>query len=294
MTRGGWREAHQIGLDGLVVLRLRDGDVRIRGIEGDTATVRTSDADDATSLSVERGTASLTITAGNGTATPDLDLEIPVRATVLVEASSSDIRAEGLLGQQRYQTTSGDIQVRDVAGDLSVEAVSGDLEITAVAAASIAARTVSGDLEIRATALAALRASTTSGDLTIDAAFVADGPYTLETVSGDAGLISRGPLRVETTTLTGSTSGAGDVVAEGRDNARIFVAGSGGPTVRFRSTSGDFHLDARSAGPAATSDPTDDDRADDPALGVLQALERGEIDTFEAARRLDAQEASRA
>ena len=304
MSRGAFRVEHPVGPDGLVVLRVRDGDIRIRGVERDTAIVEARDGEAAASLTVERGTASLTITAGPGVATPDLDLDVPVGATVLIEASSSDIKAKGLTGQQRYHTTSGDVELGDVAGDLSVEAVSGDLAIVAVGPASIAARTVSGDLTVRGTVLSTLRASTTSGDLSIDTAVVGDGPFTVETVSGDADLRSRGPVRVETTTLTGSISSDGDVAAEGPENARILVAGRGGPTLRFRSTSGDFHLDARGSRAAATNAdvpalpapataaPASDAAmpgTEDLALAVLQALERGEIDPAEAARRLDAQ-----
>ena len=52
---------HRIGADGLFVLRVDFGDIRIRGIDGEVATVRAADGQPLDGLEVEPGERSLAI-----------------------------------------------------------------------------------------------------------------------------------------------------------------------------------------------------------------------------------------
>ena len=65
-------------------------------------------------LEVERGPALLAIRASGGV--DDLEVEVPRAATVLVEGSSGDLAVRGLLAEQRYRSSSGDIQLDGVGG----------------------------------------------------------------------------------------------------------------------------------------------------------------------------------
>lgn len=303
--------SHRIGPDGLVVVRVHDGDIRLRGVSGDLATVRAADGKPLDSLDIDSGEGSLTIATrrgpeffgfgrgdrgrGRGRA-KNLHLEVPAGATVIVEGASADLDVRGLHGDQRYRSASGDLVLADVRGTLTIEAVSGDVDVDADGPASVTARTVSGDLELRAGSLAELRATTTSGDLHIAGRFDGAGPYAIETVSGDATLAPANDVRIEARTI------AGDIVSElpsHRDDTagrRALIVGKGGPTVTFRSTSGDLRVvaDLRAAAPPPpvpprapiATDPARDE--DDARLAILRDLERGEIDVAEAGRRLEA------
>lgn len=321
--------SHRIGPDGLVVLRVHDGTIRLRGVSGEVVTVRAADRGPIEGLDIDPGDGSLSIAsrrgfdvlgpdflglgrrdrAGRGR-TKDLQLDVPSGAAVIVEGASADVDVRGMHGDQRYRSASGDLVLADVRGSLTIEAVSGDIEIGTDGRSTITARTVSGDLDLRAGSIAGLRATTTSGDLHITGRFDGAGPYAVVTVSGDATLAPLNDVRIEARTITGDLDSE---LPSRRDDAvgrRALIIGSGGPTITFRSTSGDVRViaangpsrhtpteqpapPARPAPPAPTA-PPDAPAApraatehEDPRLAVLRELERGDIDVAEAGRRLE-------
>jgi len=302
---------HRIGADGMVVVRMADGQVRLRGVSGDAATVRAVDGNPLDGLEIEPGERSLTVRTGRGIEfrgfgigwgdrprgrgrTKDVGIEIPSGATVVVEGASTDVEVRGLRGDQRYRSASGDLVLREVSGSLTIEALSGDVEIRADGPSTISARSVSGDLDVRAGSIAELRASTTSGDLYVAGSFDGDGPFSIETVTGDATLSPANGVRVEARTITGDIDSELPARRDDADGRRALVIGAGGPTITFRSTSGDLRVVAADrATPHATPGATAPARStthapvDDARLTILRALERGEIDVAEAGRRLE-------
>jgi Toastrack DUF4097 len=307
---------HVIGADGLVAISLREGDLRLRAVEGDTVTVRALDHSPLEGLSVERGERSLAIRSGAGQGsdprrgpTPDLVVELPAGASVVVESTSSDIVVEGLTGDQRYRSASGDLSMRGIQGSLVIEAMSGDIRIMAAGPGRYDLRSVSGDLTLEAGAIASLQATTTSGDLDVTGRFDGAGPFKIETVSGDLELAPTGDVRVEVRTISGDLGSDLPGRIEEGAGSRSFIVGAGGPTIDVRTTSGDVHLargsrradPAPARTPAAIAPPMPPNppaapppptaqatpMSDDPAeLDVLRALERGDIDLDEARRRL--------
>jgi DUF4097 and DUF4098 domain-containing protein YvlB len=169
-------------------------------------------------------------------------------------------------------------------------------------------RTVSGDLAIHATGILSLRAATTSGDVRLAGGFDGPGPFSLETVSGDAILAPVGAIRVDVRTVAGDIRNDLDALIEQVDGRRTLVVGDDGPTVSFRSMSGDLrvvrpealanarpHVDPRPPEPPeparppiapSASRPDESDPAAQEELAILEALERGNIDVAEADRRL--------
>ena len=295
---------HAIGSDGLFVLQLRDGDVRLVGVDRDDVWIRSTDGASLDRLVVERGERNLSVRAGGRV---DLAVELPSGATVVIDGTSTDIEATGLSGDQRYRTASGDLAVRDGGGTLSIEAVSGDVEVVTVIPTTMQVRTVSGDLAIRAAGILGLRAVTTSGDVRLIGSFEGPGPFSLETVSGDAILAPTGAVRLEVRTIAGDIQHDLDARIEQEHGRRTIVIGDDGPTLSFRSTTGDLRVvrpDALTGArppagpvdpeplepspPAAPGADASDQRepATQEELAILEALERGDIDVAEADRRL--------
>lgn len=310
--------AHAIGPDGVLAISVPDGDVQVRVTDDDTVRVRTLDGSPLDGFDIERGAGSLAVRWRSrgwrgGHHAPDLRVDTPVRASLVIEAASADLDVAGVRGDQRLRTASGDVTVREAGGSIAVEAVSGDVEIEASSAVRIEARTVSGDLGLRAGAIGALRVATTSGDVHIAGRFERPGPFSIRSVSGDTVVAPAGGVRVEVRTIAGDVRSERPGRAEGGRGRRSFVIEEGGPTIEISSTSGDVAIVRAAALPIPRAAPTpavppapltppappappDPDpegadvvvAADDARLGVLEALERGDIDIDEARRRLEA------
>ncbi len=311
---------HTIGAEGLLALRLRDGLVRLRGVDGETVRIRDVNDHDLTDMfGIESANGSLSLKASRGGLeivigprnmrrgherhSPELEIDLPPRATLVLEAASGDINASGLLGDQRYRTASGDVVLRSVSGNVSVEVVSGDIDITATGDADVTARSVSGDIELRAARLAALQLSSTSGDLKVAGQLVGPGPFGIEAVSGDGLLAPAGDVRIEMTTVTGDLTSDLEGKHSTEHGRRTFVVGDKGPLVTFQSMSGDLHVARPSLvshdekRPQSSAPPPQPVVApangaiaaayDDARLRILRSLERGEIDVAEAGRRLE-------
>lgn len=302
---GSWID-HTIGADGLLAIRIRDGQVRLRGIDGEVARVRdVNDGDLREIFELDLGAGSLSLRLGRGFHLDigpvigrrrgahqalQLEIELPRRACLVIEAASGSIEADSLLGDQRYRTASGDVTLRAVSGKIEVEAVSGDVDITAGGTADLIARTVSGDLALRAATLSSVLATTTSGDLQIAGFLSGPGPFSIDSVSGDVLLAPTGALRIDMQSVTGDLSSEFDGTSASRGRRSLEI-GQSGPVLTFRSMSGDLRVvrptpsDARLAVPDANQAIAADD--DDARMRILRSLEHGEIDVAEAGRRLE-------
>ena len=322
---------HRIGAVGLFALHLASGDVRLRGDDTDTVRIVDEGGTDLEDVfHVERGEGSLSLSVRKGLQirvgrgrdrTPELDIRVPRRATIVVESSSADVVGSDLDGEQRFHAASGDISLDRVSGTIAIEVVSGDVAMTATGELRTTARTVSGDLEIRAGTLAELRAASTSGDIAIAGELVPGGSHQIETVSGDVLLALAGGARVEVSTVTGDVRADVPHRAERDGGRRVVVVGDGRAALAVRSMSGDVRL-AKARGrdivvsrpgehaplePVAPPEPvppfepvppvTPSEAAiaaayEEARLGILRMLERGEIDVAEAGRKLEALDAA--
>jgi Toastrack DUF4097 len=134
-------------------------------------------------------------------------ISCPPGSDLDLSGGSTDVRAEGELGDVSIRTASGDTKLESVLRELQVKTASGDIDVATVATqaslvtvsgdvmlgrsdASVTARSVSGDILIGASA-GILGISTTSGDVDVKA--VSGGDVRVQTVSGDVRLgIARG------------------------------------------------------------------------------------------------------
>jgi len=316
---------HDIGSAGLLSIRLADGRARLRAADGTTVRIRDGHGRELSDMFVvDLGDGSVSLHADKrgrhwhgGGHSPDLEIDIPRAATVVIEGGSADIEADGLVGDQRYRTASGDMSLRAVSGRVAIDAVSGDVDMSATGETAVTIKTVSGDVELRAATLTTLDATTTSGDLRIAGRLAGPGPFAIVTVSGDTLLAPAGDLRVEMATLSGDMrSKAGGQTAGGRGR-RSLTLGSGAPLLSLRSLSGDLLVvpptpvrlpdENRPAKATTAEDMRPESRPEDPTparvgtpnpaiaaayddarLRILRSLERGEIDVAEAGQRLEA------
>lgn len=306
-TASGSSLDHIVGAEGLVSIRLRNGEVNLRGVDGDSVSIRETTGRGLLDLfSIESGDGSLALDVRGHHRGASLEVKLPRRAAVVIETVSAEVDGLDLVGDQRVRTTSGDVALRRGSGRIAVEAVSGDVEIVATGDVELAIRTVSGDIGMRASTIGRLSAASTSGDVKVAGRLFGPGPFSIETVSGDASLAPFGDVRVETSTLSGELQTELAGRADGRRGHRSLDIGDGGPLLTFHSMSGDLKVVAPrgTSGPASTAAdrPTSEgiadpaaavdnagavDTADDPRLRILRALERGEIDVAEAGRRFE-------
>jgi DUF4097 and DUF4098 domain-containing protein YvlB len=306
---------HQIGPRGRFILRHASGEVSIRGVEGDRVRVRVDDEKAFRDrFSVEAGNDSLAIRQneklgfgifGRGESV-EIEVEVPHGASVSIESQSGDIEATDLSGSKSFRTASGEVVLQRLSGDVEVETVSGDVEIEGPAPLDLKAKTVSGDLEIRVPQLRRLDIGTTSGDMHIDAELRGEGAFAIRTISGDVRLVGRSGMRIEAETITGDLSSDLPSKRESQLGRRVLTIGRPGPTLGFRSVSGDLHVaEPRDAAPileeATMSEPQADatvgtaaatpvaessDDVEARRLEILRQLERGEISVADAGERL--------
>ena len=112
-----------------------------------------------------------------------------------LSGGSTDIRADGELGEVSIRTASGDIKLESVLHELQVKTASGDIDVATVAAqASLV--TVSGDVHL-GQADAPLTARSVSGDVLVGGS---SGVVAISTTSGDVDVkaVSSGEMRVQT------------------------------------------------------------------------------------------------
>jgi putative adhesin len=300
----------KIGPRGRFLLRQSSGEVSIRGVEGDTAHVRSLDdrplgdlftveaTDDALELrQIEKIGLGIFGRREGG----ELEIEVPHGATVSIDCASADIEARDLSGDKKFRTASGEVTLTRMAGPIDVETVSGEIEVHGAAPVDLVAKSVSGDMDVRVPSVRRLDAGTTSGDIQLDAQLTGDGPFSVRSVSGDVQIVGRSSFRVEAESITGDLSSDVPGKRESMPGRKVLVIGRSGPTLRFRSVSGDLHVkQPRDAAPESVPEPpaaieppappapSKRGAADPDAtrLEILRELERGDITVAEATERL--------
>lgn len=312
---------HPIGEHGRLRIKVTDADVRLRGGTAQEARIRVTfeisagsddEADqafEAARLDVSQGDGWLEIgdrgdrndlgsairrlISGRGGIDLSIEGEVPAACELWLETVSGDLRIEGMSGEQRYQTVSGDVYATEMGGTMRLTTVSGDATIRGSSDLRLWCETVSGDVRAIVPRLRELRANAVSGDLELEAELAADGEFRAETVSGDLSVGLVGGATFEVRGISTDIHAEMDHRLEGRLDRRRVVIGSGSPSFLFSSMSGDLQVrrprrldvpPAPSARPAQTSALSEADAGS--SLEVLRALERGEIDVDEAARRL--------
>lgn len=310
---------HEIGDDGRIAVRTTSSDTRIHATDGPVARIRATfeisadseaDADRIFAecqLRISRGSGSLEaeepknlpnallgavgrLLGRSGHIEAEIEVEAPRGCELRYEGVSADVTSDGLRGNQRYATVSGDLLLTDVGGELRINGVSADVTIRGVDPLTLRSNGVSGDLSVMAPRFVALQANTVSGDLEIEGAFEPRGEHRLETVSGDATIGLVGGATFEVRGMATDVSCRLPHELSGQADRRRVIVGDGAARITFSSMSGDLSItwprrisaEAPAGAPASAGESSEATEQ----LDVLRALERGEIDVEEASRRL--------
>jgi hypothetical protein len=122
-------------------------------------------------------------------------ISCPPGSGLELSGGSTDVRADGELGEVSIRTASGDVRLESVLRELQIKTASGDIDV-ASAAQQASLVTVSGDLML-GQAEGALTARSVSGDVTVGSSA---GVLGISTTSGDVDVkaVSAGDVRVQT------------------------------------------------------------------------------------------------
>ena len=250
----------------------------------------------------------------------EFEARVPRAARVEINTVSADINARFLAGEQTYKTVSGDLEIDPDGGRIRATSVSGDIELRAAEPIDLTVNSTSGDINVQGAVLNSFNAQTVSGDVEFEAGLAAGPMHSVETVSGDLSIESTtgvtvdvkrgmdlarggaaaivagdGSARLRFRTLSGDCHVAGAVREERRHGRKSGRRAGHAPPEGFMPPippmppmpSG-FPFGEPPAPPAqpAPPPPPSQRQPEVDQLEVLRALERGDIDVDEAARRL--------
>jgi hypothetical protein len=200
----------------------------------------------------------------------NLEVRVPVGASVSIDAVSADVEVRGVHGALlEVDAVSGDIRLRDAAPrelridsvsgdvdgqldsrDVSVDSVSGDIRLAGRIDGRVAIDVVSGDVHLEAGTLERLSLGTVSGDADLQFALARGGVVRAESVSGNVGLVlpAATSARLALETFSGRISSpVGEVVEEKFGPGRHLNAslGAGDGDIRLESFSGNVRVETR-------------------------------------------------
>ncbi|MBP6596884.1 MAG: DUF4097 family beta strand repeat protein [Arenimonas sp.] len=205
---------------------------------------------------------------GNEAGPSQLQVSVPARARVSVDAVSAEVDVGGVAGsrlsvdsvsgdvrvrgarpdQARFTTVSGDLDLELSSRDTRVDTVSGDILLKGALSGDVRLESVSGNAAVAADAVDDLSLSTVSGDGRLQASLAALGSIRADSVSGQLALTlpADTSARLQLESFSGTLSSpVGTVITEeygpgSRLDARL---GAGSGSIRLESFSGDIQVD---------------------------------------------------
>ncbi len=197
-----------------------------------------------------------------------LTLKVPKGARLVVDTVSAEIVVDGVRGEQRLESVSGDVETKAYDQTVSLHTVSGEITVSGSGGkaalttenisgttivsgirGSYEGQTVSGTIDASVAAFEKLHVETVSGDADIKADLGAAARVEMESVSGSLTLTIKPPVNAE----FDLESFSGDIDAcfgpEPRDKSKYgpgseleFTEGKGGARVTIESLSGDINI----------------------------------------------------
>jgi hypothetical protein len=271
-------ETRPLAADGRVSIDNVKGRIVVRGWDRPEVRITGSLGDGVEELEIDGTASALTILvrypqggwfgSGNGGEPSTLEVNVPVGATVAIDAVSADVDVSGVRGarleidsvsgdtlvrevqprEARMDNVSGDIDAQIDSRDVALETVSGDITLGGRLGGKVATESVSGDLRVSAGTVERLTFATVSGDATMSAALAPGASVRGESVSGNLTLrvpaATSAKLRIES--FSGSiTSPVGRVITEeyGPGSHLDATLGGGDGEISLEAFSGNARID---------------------------------------------------
>ena len=269
-----------VATDGAKEVRISNtaGFVEVEGSDRDDIRITGLLEDDVEEVLVEREGSAIAIEVkveeklrSYNHAAAELRIEMPAAMRLSVVGTSADIAVEGVRGEQRLKSVSGDVDTEVWSEPLNAETVSGDIRVRGhdeVSRASLAAvsgdvnveslageleaESVSGDVTLRDSTLNRGRFSTTSGDVVAEVGLASDGSFEAESVSGDVELDIAGEpdAEIDASSFSGSIDNCFGPKPQRESryapgSELRFTAGEGRGEIRLQTLSGDIELCTR-------------------------------------------------
>lgn len=214
----------------------------------------------------------------------DYFVHMPKSSNVDVSGVSCTQSMEGLEGELKLVSVSGEIKVHSLKGKLKASTVSGNVSGDQLSG-SLKFNAVSGDIRLSDSNLTTVRGNTVSGNIHLQSP-LGEGPYKFDSVSGDIYLsVPAGThCTVETHSLSGDAKIQLPVTSQHRSNGiKYFEVAGGGVGISLNSVSGDLHLEGgtgRSVPEALvveSAPPPVEKPAPSSTQEILAKIERGDI-----------------
>lgn len=266
-------ERRPASLDGVVAIEVGSGKLRVVTWDKPEVAVTGSVGPDVEGVDIDtharRVSVSLAGGHGPGGGDSELEVSVPARSALEIEAFSADVLVSGTKGAVQVESVNGNIVVRTAAGDLDLNTVNGSIEVEGTSArvraegvnggvtlrgvsGDVQASTVNGALSVEGGNLLAGRFETVSGALKVSATLDPNARLDLESVSGGVqlSLPATSAARFALSSFSGSIHSelGGEVKRTSKytsESELDFVTGDGKATVDVRTLSGTIQLRKR-------------------------------------------------
>jgi Putative adhesin len=197
-----------------------------------------------------------------------LTLNVPKGVRLIVDTISADIAVNGVRGEQRLETVSGEVEtmsydqpvsLHSVSGDISLKGSGGKARVTTESVSGSTTlngirggydgQTVSGTISANVSVAERLHVEAVSGDVEIQADLTPTARVELESVSGTLSLVMKPPVHAEfeIESFSGDIDScfgtkAHDKSKYGPGSELNFTQGNGGARVMIESLSGDISI----------------------------------------------------
>ena len=213
---------------------------------------------------------------------------VPRQCSVQANGVSCSISVHDLEGDFDVSSVSGQVSLNELSGPVKLNTVSGDVD-GGYLRGNLHFNTVSGDVRLKDSNLPAVTGHTVSGDVALQTQ-LAEGPYTVNSVSGDLRLVV--PVDTHCTAHVSAISGRvhtafPQTVHHRSNGSHVAEIQGGGVAVKLHSVSGDLWIgpaegeNPAPAQPAQPAQPAGPNRKE-----VLDRIERGEITVEEGLKLL--------
>jgi hypothetical protein len=259
--------AHRIGTDGRISVKSLSGRLRVQGADGDearlTVSYRIRAGDQAAAeraletgrVIVDRGPSWLEVETperristglawlfGGARVGADISLEVPWGTKVRVETMSGSIEASSLVGDQKYRTVSGYINLWGLGGLVEASSISGQVTLDDGGDVRLRASSVSGSVKARARRFYGMTVNTTSGGIAVVGALDPSGDYRADSISGSVSLTPTTGVTAELRTISGGMTSELDNRIEGGRGFWRAIVGDGRTYFKVNSTSGGLRI----------------------------------------------------